>query len=276
MAESPESTDSESSIGKEGMQNLYEQMYNLYLEDKLTEEGIDKSQMNKAQIVFKRPFKSGQFSDLDGGESDVCVRINDDVQAVIPVQFDSDQDFDAGDPVPMSEIDGFKGTISVPDFGADVGNVTFIWLPDGTMLTSFDFIYNESYLPALLDAADEFIDLAAIAHEKELWRGFVENAFHAAERMMKMRVIQHGEPAYDHSLVQSNYRKWAKSENGDPALWDAYNQLKDKYRFPGSYADPGNYPKNINEKDFELDKIEAANILSVIRDHRDTFSSDDA
>lgn len=149
---------------------------------------------------------------------------------------------------------------------------TFDIIPGSNyILTSFNFRYNEEYLDPLLEAADQFIHTAEYTRKHEFWRLFVENSLHAAERMMKRRVVSHGDPAYDHGIVQSQYRKWIKRSDVDEDLWNVYNQLEDKYWMPGSYVDPGQHLSEIDEKNFQLDAETADWILEVIREHRDSL-----
>lgn len=257
-------------LDADAWQNLYDQMFDLYLEDALQEKGLDESELEKAQIVFVAPFQDNQFEKEDRG---VQVRINDEVEAVGTIKLDTDREIEKGDPIYFDEIERIE-SMQVGDFGEDVGHVTFIRLPDGSMYMTFDFVYNKTYLEPVLDAADQFLEAAEYCREQELWRGFVENAFHAAERLMKHRVIMHGKPAYDHRVIQSQYRIFARSDTIEEDLYTQYNQLKDKYRMPASYVNPGDHPDGVDEKAFKLEETAADDILEVLTTYRDSLESD--
>lgn len=257
------------SLDDEAIQNLYEQMYDLYLEDALAERGLDVDDMHAFQIVFMSPFKANQFEGLEGGDNAVEVRINNEVKASMRVT--TTREIESGEEVRRSDIEEVTG-IYVHDMGQDVGHVTFVWR-GGELFTGFDFLYNAEYLDPLLEAADHFIELSEYARENELWRAFVENAFHAAERMMKARVIQHGDPAFKHALIEMNYSKYVEAGVGNPDLLAEYRQLHHNYRYAGSYVDPGTHPDGINEKEFKLAPDVADDILETIRDHRESINS---
>lgn len=256
-------------LDDEAVQNLFDQMYDLYLEDALIGRGLSPAEMTRAQIVFYAPFKDPQFDHVDADDSDVEVRINDEVVMEVTVTLDSDAEIDTGDPVPYSMIEEFHEDIVIPDLGEDVGHITFMWLPNGGLNVWVDTLYNKSYIEPLLKAADEFIELATVARDRELLRAFVETAMHAAERMMKIRVIQHGDAAFDHDIIRRNYSKYVDAGMGNPALLDAYKQLKDNYRYPGSYVDPGDHYNGIDEKEFDLDPGVVDELLDVIVEHRE-------
>lgn len=264
-------SDDEPVLSDEAAQNLYDQMMDLYLADALEERSIDESEMRKAQILFLAPFKDGQFDGVRGGDSDVEVRINDEAEVIMTVDVDPESDIEAGDPVPMSAIEGFGDVVEIPDFGTDVGHVTFVRLPTGELLTAVDFVYNQSYIEPLIETADEFIATAEYARQNGLWRSFVENALHAAERMMKARVVQHGDAAYKHYIVEMNYRKYAEAGMANPALLEVFSKLVNDYRDAATYVDPGDHPDGADEKDFELNPGEADRILDVITEHRESI-----
>lgn len=116
----------------------------------------------------------------------------------------------------------------------DYGHVTVVRIRNMGWFFSFDFRRNRSYYEPLIEATDQFIELSEYANEHRFWRGFVENAFHAAERMMKIDVIFMGWPAETHGDVQTGYHTWIQMAQGNTDLYEAFNQLKDKYRFSAS------------------------------------------
>ena len=101
--------------------------------------------------------------------------------------------------------------------------------------------------------------------------GIRGNAFHAAERMMKIDVIFMGWKAEEHGDVQTRYHDVIQMGQGNPGLYDVFNQLKDKYRFSASYVDPRG---DVDEEEFDFDEDEANEFLTVIKDHREELSGD--
>ena len=262
-------------LSDEAIENLYDQMFDLYLEDALDERGFDESDLRKAQILFLSPFKDHQFDGMRGGDSDVVVRINEEAEVVLSVELDTDREIQAGDPIRWEDIDDLGEVAEVPDFGNDVGHITFVRFPNGVLYVYFDFLYNRTYIEPLIRAADEFIGVAAHARENESWRAFVENAMHATELLMKAVVIRHGDPAYQHHIIEKHYRKYVEAGIGNGDLLEVYGELSD-YRFAATYVDPGDHPDGIDEKDFNLSNDEGDRILSVITDHRNTIQLDSA
>lgn len=257
-------TDGQPVFDEEAIQNQYDQLYDLYLEDALNNRGLTEDDLESFQIVFRSPFKTNQFQGLKGGDSDVEVRINDEVEAVMKIN--ANRDIKAGEEVKISDIEEIVG-IHVHDLGDDVGHITYVWR-GGELFTGFNFLYNQEYLDPLLETADEFIKLATISRENEMWRAFAENAFHAAERMMKWRVVQHGDAAFNHDIIRRNYSKYVDAGLANEDLLEEYKQLKDNYRYPGVYVDPGTHLDGIDEKKFELDPEVADRIVKVIVEHR--------
>lgn len=255
-------------LSDEAIENLYDQMFDLYLEDELEERGLDESELRKAQILFLSPFKDHQFDGIRGGDSEVVVRINDEAEVVLSIDLDTDRDIQAGDPIRWEDVGGLGEVVEIPDFGNDVGHITFIRFPNGMLYVYFDFLYNRTYIVPVIRAANEFVEAATHARENELWRAFVENALHATERMMKARVIRHGDPAYHHHIVEKHYRKYVEAGIGDGDLLEVYGELSD-YRFAATYVDPGDHPDGIDEKDFQLSDSDGDRILTVITEHRD-------
>jgi len=133
---------------------------------------------------------------------------------------------------------------------------------------NFDFPRNRSYFQPFMEAADQFVETAAFAKENELWRAFAENAFHGAERMMKLEIIHLGRTAEKHSQVQREYGKMVEAGRGGSELYDVYNQLKDKYRYSAGYVDPAG---NVEERDFELAMDEAKRFLQIIKEYREAL-----
>jgi len=88
---------------------------------------------------------------------------------------------------------------------------------------------------------------------------------------MKIDVIFMGWKAEEHGDVQTRYHDVIQMGQGNPGLYDVFNQLKDKYRFSASYVDPRG---DVDEEEFDFDEDEANEFLTVIKDHREELSGD--
>jgi len=254
----------------EFVENFLENVFDLWFDDALEEKGLDRDDFEKGQVFLKNPFALSQFEDLDSDDSDVEVRVNDNAELKLVAKLDTDRSIEEGDPIYASEIDGFDEVI-LDDDQQDYGHVTVANMGGFGWYLNFDFRYNRSYYEPLIDAADQFIELAEYAKENELWRGFVENAFHAAERMMKIDVIFMGWSAETHGDVQARYSDLVQMGEGNPDLYDVFNQLNGKYRFSASYVDPRG---DVDEREFDFSEEQANEFLSVIREHRRNLAED--
>lgn len=262
-------------LDEEAGSNLFEQMRDLFFDDKMEEEGISIDELWAAQVIFISPFKRGQYSNLAGEDNTTEVRINEDVKAQLIVEYKDGVEIDAGDTVRTTDIARIKQVKGIPDFGEDVGHVSFFRTGPDEFQGEVNFLYNLSYVQPLLEAAKEFIGTASYALENEYWRAFVENAFHASERLMKARVIQHGQPAFNHGAVQASYDMFVSSGNANADLLDVNRRIYNMYRNPGSYVDPGNHG-GVDEINFELDVDNAEEMLNVISSHFDTLDATDS
>ncbi|MFC7026822.1 hypothetical protein ACFQH8_03515 [Halomicroarcula sp. GCM10025710] len=223
-------------------------------------------------MFLKSPFALSQFEDLESDDSDVEVRINDDAEVKLIAEIDTDRDYiEEGDPIYAEEIEGFEEVLLDED-KEDYGHVTVAKMEGFGWYFNFDLRYNRSYQAPLTDAADEFIDTAEYAKENEKWRAFVENAFHAAERMMKIDVIFMGWSAEGHGDVQARYSDLVNMGIGNPDLYDVFNQLKGKYRFSASYVDPRG---DVDEREFDFNEEDAEEFLSVIKEHRESLEEEE-
>lgn len=258
-------------LDAEAGQNLFNQMMELYWDDALEDRGLSLNEVWALQVVFLNPFKGGQYPGLRGEDNDFEVRVNEEVEVVALVENDSGGPIEAGDPVKRSDIGAVKGIKQVPDFGPDVGHVTFIRVNIGEFHGAFDFVYNKSYVGPLVSAAGEFLEAASKARDNEHWRAFVENAIHAAERHMKATVIRHGQPAYNHDTVESSYEMFVGAPPINQELLETYRELT-KLRYAATYVDPGDHPRGVDEIDFELDGNQADTWLRVITDHHESVT----
>lgn len=251
-------------------ENFLEQMFDLYFDDALEEKGLDREDFRKGQVFIKTPFAASQFDELEADDSDVEVRVNDDAEIKMVALLKEGESVEKGEEVTADQIAGFEEVI-LEDEEEDYGHVTVAMMDGFGWVFNFDFRRNRSYYGPLIEAADQFIETAEYARENELWRAFVENAFHAAERMMKIDVIFFGWTAEEHRDVQGRYHDVVQMGHGNPDLYDVFNQLKDKYRFSASYVDPRD---DVDEKEFEFDEEEAEEFLSAIKNHRENIADD--
>lgn len=260
---------SENEDSEEFIENLKENVFDMYFDDELEKKGLERSDLEKGQVLLRTPFANTQFEEMNLEESDAEVRINDDAEIIWIVELRDDREFEEGEEVTINDMNEIQD-VMLKEEDADAGHITYDTIEGVGELFSFDFRRNQSYRRPLLEASDQFIELAEHAIEIGLWRGFVENAFHAAERMMKIDVITFGFPAETHSQVQSGYRRVVKMNVGNEDLYGVFNQLKDKYRLSASYVDPRD---SADEKNFKLDKDTAESYLDILKKHHDTLEN---
>ena len=256
-------------LSEEFIENFKENIFTHFFDDELEQKGLDRDDLEKGQVLLRTPFALSQFDDLETDESDAEVRINEDAPINFVVELSEDAEVAKGDDLYLNDINRFLDVLLDED-DLDAGHITYANIEGVEEFFSFDFRRNQSYYRPLIEASSQFIDLAEYAKEHGLWRGFVENAFHAAERMMKISVILLGLPAETHSHVQSEYSKAMKMELGDEDLYDMFNQLKDTYRFSASYVDPRGHT---DEQNFEFDESTAESYLDILRENHDAIES---
>lgn len=252
-------------VSDDFVENFLENAFDLWFDDALEEKGLERDDFRKGQVFLKSPFALSQFNDLDSDDSDVEVRVNDDAEIKMMVRLKEDESVEAGDPIQANQIEGFEEVV-LDDEQEDYGHVTIARNEAFGWIFNFDFRKNRSYQEPLTDAADEFIDMAEYAIQNQKWRAFVENAFHAGERMMKIEVIFMGWSAETHGDVQARYSDLVDMGIGNPDLYEVFNQLKGKYRFSASYVDPRG---DVDEREFDFSEEEAEEFLSVIKEHRE-------
>lgn len=245
-------------------ENFLNHVFELWFDETLEEKGLDRSDFRKGQVFLRSSFALSQFEDLETGASDVEVRVNEDAEVKAMIRLAESRSVEAGEPIFAEDIEEVTEVVLDRD-QEDYGHVTVLKIPNLGWHYTFDFRRNRSYYEPLIEAADQFIELAEYAKEHDLWRGFVENAFHASERMMKIDVIFMGLPAEKHRQVQAGYHAWIQMGQGNPDLFSVFNSLKDKYRFSASYVDPRG---DVDEREFELRQREADLFLAVISEHR--------
>jgi len=254
-------------LSEEFSQNFLENTFDLFFDAELEKKGLDREDFRKGQVFFKGPFSSSQISEMDADESETEVRINDDADVKMVAKLKPGETIEKGEEIREEQLAGFEEILLDDEF-EDFGHVTVADLGKFGFVYKFDLRRNRTYRGPLLDAADQFLKTAEFAFENALWRAFVENAFHATERLMKIDVIEMGKKAEQHSDVQSEYSALVKAGPGNDDLVDVYNKLHGKYRFSASYVDPKG---DVEHKEFEIDKETADDFLEIIREHRENL-----
>jgi hypothetical protein len=113
----------------------------------------------------------------------------------------------------------------------------------------------------LLAAATEFLAAAEQAHRTGALRAFVENAFHAAESLVRVELLSYPiaaaelEGSRKHVHWQSVYDLWLRLGNTDPRFPSLLRELSDLRR-SATYGD----------KPFSLDQRAATEQLRTLRD----------
>lgn len=254
----------------EFVENFLNHVFELWFDDALEEKGLEREDFRKGQVFLKSPFALSQFEDLASDDSDVEVRINDDAEVKMTARLKAGESVEAGDPIYANQVEGFDEVILEED-KEDYGHVTVVRNKAFGWIFNFDFRKNRSYYEPLLAAADQFIQTTEFAEENNLYRAFVENAFHAAERLMKIDVIFIGWKAERHGDVQARYSDLIQMGMGNQDLYGVFNKLKGKYRFSASYVDPRG---DVDEREFDIRKEDAEYFLETIKKHRGSLSDE--
>jgi uncharacterized protein (UPF0332 family) len=130
-------------------------------------------------------------------------------------------------------------------------------LSDGWVI-SWDGRYNASLIGSHLQAADEFVALAEHAIERGLLRGFVQNAFHAAELLAKAEILALSDEkllkAKTHGAVAGRFNRWAQLGNTEPRYAKLRNKLEE-LRAAGPYL----------RGEFGLDGAQAQEMLATLK-----------
>lgn len=237
-------------------ENLVQNAFEIWFDSELEKKGLSREDFEKGVVEMKSPFAGAQFEELEAGETESDVWINEDAPEV-----------DLVEKIETERGEGNVQTVEIQDIDEDAGFFVMV-RHQGGYVASFDFRRNRSYQAPLLEAADQFIAISEYAIGEELWRGFVENAFHAAERLMKIEAIwPPGRKAEKHRQVRDAFERFAQDDE-DEELLAVYDELNDVYRYSGTYVDPlGEVP----ERDFELSEGKAREMLETIRRYRDSL-----
>lgn len=146
------------------------------------------------------------------------------------------------------------------DEDPDAAHITALLLADGWCI-SWDARYNASIIAAHVQAADEFVELAEYAVEKGRLRGFVENAFHAAELLAKAEILALPDAqllnAKTHRTVAGRFNKWARLGNTELRFAQLRSELE-RLRAPARYL----------RGEFGLDETRAREMLATLKEMR--------
>jgi HEPN domain-containing protein len=189
--------------------------------------------------------------------SETAVRLNDEVGGYMQVR--AARDLKKGEPVMSNDITDIT-RVELTDADPDAAHMTAFYLSDGWVIT-WDARYNASLIASHLQAAGEFVVLAEVAFERGLLRGFVENAFHAAELLAKAAILALPDEvvlkAKTHTAVGGRFNRWAKLGNTDPRYAQLRNELE-KLRAAGPYL----------RGEFAFDGEQAREMLATLKEMR--------
>jgi len=181
------STDSDDA-GTDFHENLIENSFDYWFDSELERRDLSRDDFEKGKVLFKTPFASQQMDELKAGEGDTEVYVNDDADVIFLVSLDADRDIQEGDEIYFDEIGSLDDVYIKPE-EADYGYFILAKLPDGSYTYAFDFRRNRQYQNEMIEAAEEFIRAAEDALSREDWRVFIENAFQASEKILKLPAL---------------------------------------------------------------------------------------
>lgn len=155
------------------------------------------------------------------------VRINHEV--VGTAQISAHGPIDKGDAVTQRQIKEITGFL-LPEEDADAAHLTWLVGAKGGKLF-FDGTYNTLVIDQHIAAADEFLVLARLALKGKALRGFIENAFSAAELLAKAELLPLPErrvlEGRKHTQIRSLYNQWAQLGNTEIRFAALLNRLGD-------------------------------------------------
>jgi HEPN domain-containing protein len=163
---------------------------------------------------------------------DTKVRLNEEVKSL--AQMRAARPITKGQSVTTEDIAEIT-RIDLTDEDPDAAHITALQLGDGWHI-SWDGRYNASVIAAHIQAGAEFVELAEHAVENGLLRGFVENAFEAAELLAKAEVLALPDErkSKTHGVVASQFNRWARIGNTDQRYAELRNELE-RLRAPARY-----------------------------------------
>lgn len=173
------------------------------------------------------------------------VRLNEEVVAV--VQMRATKPLQEGQLITSDDFSEIMN-VELTDLDQDAGHITMI-LHNDTWLVSFDFRYNAGRITEMLEAAQEFLEVAAIAADQTRLRPFIELLFSATELLAKGLLIIHPDPKImktkTHGTIAAKFNLQGKLGNTDPRHVKLVNQLA-RLRKPARYL-TGDFALTIGE-----------------------------
>lgn len=164
-----------------------------------------------------------------------------------------------GEPATSADVSEITH-VELTDTDGDAAHITAIQLADGWSI-SWDGRYNASHIAAHVDAASEFVELAEIALERGMLRGFAENAFEAAELLAKAEILSLPDAAVlkskKHGTIAQRFNRWAHIGGTDQRFANLRNELE-RLRGPARYL----------RGEFGLDQARAKAMLATLKEMR--------
>jgi uncharacterized protein (UPF0332 family) len=160
--------------------------------------------IRSAQVVF--------WVDRD----EPVIRLNEEVKGTMLAR--ATRAIEKDEEVTHADFDRISA-LRLPETEGDAAHVTMMTLKGGIGVV-FDGSYNTLLIESQLEVADEFIELAAVALERELLRAFVENTFAAAELVARAELLSLPErrvvDTKSHDSLIGLYGQWVKHGNARP------------------------------------------------------------
>ena len=185
----------------------------------MTEEDLDQNLLQQALDLWINPEierrrEAGHLPDefvlsraqiLTNVDADVPeVRFNEEIKAI--AHFRAARAIDEGELITKSDVSDIVD-IELTDQDPNAGHITMISFK-GRWFLAFDFRYNAARVASIIDAAREFLDLAAYTLEQNHTRAFVDNLFSTTELLAKGQLLMYP----DESLLKSKTHTVVKSK----------------------------------------------------------------
>ncbi len=237
-------------------------------------DGCFQTILHMFQIAFapeiRRRMSSGQLDEnffLEAAQlilpedGERMVRLNDKVRAVGLVRVN--RAVKQGDAVFVSDLRQLEG-LDLEEDELNAGHFTLFWNGEG-WFASFDFRAGRAKSAAMLEAANQFLEAAQAAAQKEHARACVDNLFSACELASKARLILHRSPAAKakkHGSVKSAINSWGRLGNVDESFLHLFNRMS-KDRSPARY-DAGSPIELPSDSDLQLVRHEIQQLQQAV------------
>jgi len=176
------------------------------------------------------PFMAAQVIFRPGGTRPE-IRLNEEVKAVIDVNYKEGVAIKDGDPVFAEHVERFNSMELPETEDPDCGHFTAIQLR-GLWYLSFDFVYNKGRARALLSIGREFLSAASDALKRGDMHAFIDTLFSAAEIAANVLIFvvspeKERNPYPSHGAIHSRLNQYAKLGNIDQEHRGSFNKLAD-------------------------------------------------